>query len=337
MTAHAHTGHLESNSASKRKVLIVDDSRAIQAIIRRALECEELGELQIQTARDGAEALDKVAAFRPDLVLSDWHMPGVSGIEMLQTLRQTGFHEVAVGFVTTDRASDCQTQARSNGALFLLHKPFDDQALRSAVALGLGRSAVQAGPTPALPTPTPPTPAATAATAQADPPAIESLALAQQTLFAHLGMRGFELARHQQPVELRQQGFVLPGPQLVALYGSVGRKGVYAVGLLDLAACCLIGGLAAGSSAKEMQAAREQGKPNARQLELASHFMRQMAPLIKKRSPSDAPSLSTTRLSSQPLDKLASLLETHKGRSDFLLRVPAQAPYGEGRLSFLLA
>jgi len=330
MTAHAHTGQSQGNShTGGKKLLIVDDSRAIQAIIRRALECEELGELQIQTARDGAEALDKVAAFRPDLVLSDWHMPGVSGIEMLQTLRQTGFHDVAVGFVTTDRASDCQTQARSNGALFLLHKPFDDQALRSAVALGLGRSGVQV---PAAAPVQPP-----AASAPSEPPAIESLALAQQTLFAHLGMRGFELARHQQPLELRQQGFVLPGPQLVALYGSVGRKGVYAVGLLDLAACCLIGGLAAGSSAKEMQAAREQGQPNARQFELASHFMRQMAPLIKKRSPSDAPSLSTTRLSSQPLDKLASLLETHKGRSDFVLRVPAQAPHGDGRLSFLLA
>lgn len=330
MTAHAHTGQSQGNShTGGKKLLIVDDSRAIQAIIRRALECEELGELQIQTARDGAEALDKVAAFRPDLVLSDWHMPGVSGIEMLQTLRQTGFHDVAVGFVTTDRASDCQTQARSNGALFLLHKPFDDQALRSAVALGLGRSGIQVtAPAPVQPP---------AAPAVSEPPAIESLALAQQTLFAHLGMRGFELARHQQPLELRQQGFVLPGPQLVALYGSVGRKGVYAVGLLDLAACCLIGGLAAGSSPKEMQTAHEQGKPNARQFELASHFMRQMAPLIKKRSPSDAPSLSTTRLSSQPLDKLASLLETHKGRSDFVLRVPAQAPHGDGRLSFLLA
>ncbi|WP_428508504.1 response regulator [Roseateles sp.] len=144
MTAPAHTGQSQGNNLTGgKKVLIVDDSRAIQAIIRRALECEELGELHIQTARDGAEALDKVAAFRPDLVLSDWHMPRVSGIEMLQTLRQTGFHDVAVGFVTTDRASDCQTLARSNGALFLLHKPFDDQALRNAVALGLGRSDIQ--------------------------------------------------------------------------------------------------------------------------------------------------------------------------------------------------
>lgn len=155
MTAHAHTGQSQgTHLTGGKKLLIVDDSRAIQAMIRRALECEELGELHIQTARDGAEALDKVAAFRPDLVLSDWHMPRVSGIEMLQTLRQTGFHDVAVGFVTTDRASDCQAQARSNGALFLLHKPFDDQALRSAVALGLGlgRSDIQVtAPAPVQP------------------------------------------------------------------------------------------------------------------------------------------------------------------------------------------
>ncbi len=37
------------------------------------------------------------------------------------------------------------------------------------------------------------------------------------------------------------------------------------------------------------------------------------------------------------MDQLASLLETHKGRSDFVLPAPAQAPHGDGRLSFLLA
>jgi CheY-like chemotaxis protein len=304
-----------------KRILIVDDSRAIQAIIRRALECEELGALQFQTACDGAEALDKVRAFKPDLVLSDWHMPGVSGIEMLQTLRQTGHGDVAVGFVTTETAADCVTEARSNGALFVLNKPFDDRELRQAVAQGLGGR---------------PTPTTTTRTRVADSvpagqaPAIESLALLQQALFAHLGMRGFDLTRHE-----GHEAYVQQTPQLIALYGSAGRKGVYSVGLLDFNACWLIGGLAAGCSPEEMQAAREQGRPSAKQIDHASRFMRTITPLLRKRTPADAPALSAARLTSQPFDKLDSLLEKNNGRSDFQLRLPALG--AEGRISFLLA
>lgn len=309
-------------NASSKRILIVDDSRAIQAIIRRTLECEELGDLLFQTACDGADALDKVSSFKPDLVLSDWHMPGVSGIEMLQTLRQTGHESVAVGFITTDTAAECRTQARSNGALFVLNKPFDDRALRSAVALGLGRSTFSQAPTAPKPPPA----------ASKESQAVESLALTQQALFAHLGMRGFGLTRGDGSGE-----FIQSTPQLIALYGSAGRKGVYAVGLLDLNACCLIGGIAAGSSPQEMQASREQAAPSAKQIEQASRFMRAMAPLLKKRSPADQPTLNAARLNSQAMEKLTGLIETNSGRSDFNLRINSMGVHGDARLSFILA
>ncbi|MFY7863594.1 response regulator [Roseateles sp.] len=321
-----------TNEVGKR-ILIVDDSRAIQAIIRRVLECEELGQLDFQTANDGAEALDKVQAFKPDLVLSDWHMPGVSGIELLQALRQTGHNDVAVGFVTTDRATECQAQARSNGALFVLNKPFDNQALRDAVALGLGRSTLNNASLGLGSSKPKPMPASTRSQTQApDHPAIESLAQAQQALFAHLGMRGFDLIRADS-----RESFVQKSPQLIALYGSAGRKGVYAVGLLDFPACWMLGGLAAGCSQQEMQSTREAGKPSARQIEQATRFMRAMGPFLKKRSPSDEPSLNTARLSSQPLDRLASLTENNAGRTDLHLRIHALGVHGEARLSFMLA
>jgi len=319
-----------TNEVGKR-ILIVDDSRAIQAIIRRVLECEELGQLDFQTANDGAEALDKVQAFKPDLVLSDWHMPGVSGIELLQALRQTGHNDVAVGFVTTDRASECQAQARSNGALFVLNKPFDNQALRDAVALGLGRSTLSSAALALGSSKPKPMPASAQAQAL-DHPAIESLAQAQQALFAHLGMRGFDLIRADS-----REAFVQKSPQLIALYGSAGRKGVYAVGLLDFPACWMLGGLAAGCSQQEMQSTREAGKPSTKQIEQATRFMRAMGPLLKKRSPSDEPSLNTARLSSQPLDRLASLTENNAGRTDLHLRIHALGVHGEARLSFMLA
>jgi CheY-like chemotaxis protein len=321
-----------ANALGKR-ILIVDDSRAIQAIIRRALECEELGELDFQTANDGAEALDKVETFKPDLVLSDWHMPGVSGIELLQALRQTGHNKLAVGFVTTDRASECQAQARNNGALFVLNKPFDNQALRNAVAMGLGRSALGHSTSAAQEAvANQASKSQAAAPLKPQHPAIESLAQAQQALFAHLGMRGFDLVRGDS-----QEPFIQKGPQLIALYGSAGRKGVYAVGLLDFPACWILGGLAAGCSPQEMQSTREAGKPSAKQVEQASRFMRAMAPLLKKRSPSDEPMLNTARLSSQALERLASLTESNAGRTDLHLRIHSLGVHGEARLSFMLA
>lgn len=327
MPASTKVSTAPKSNVAQQRILIVDDSRAIQAIIRRTLECEELGELLFQTAHDGADALDKVASFKPDLVLSDWHMPGVSGIEMLQTLRQSGHGAIAFGFITTDTAAECRTQARNNGALFVLNKPFDAPALRSAVALGLGRSSFRSAPrqpagsaTDKLPPPT------------KDLPAIESLALTQQVLFAHLGMRGFELRRGD-----GQGQFIQSSSQMNALYSSAGRQGVYAVGLLDSSACCLIGGLAAGCSPQEIRASQQQAKPSPKQTEQASRFMRAMAPLLKKRAASDAPSFNAARLSSQPAEKLAHLIANNTGRSDFLVQIKGAGVDGEARLSFMLA
>jgi len=139
-----HTGGSQALRRARR-ILIVDDSRAIQALIRRCLDCEELGPLQIETASDGLDALTQVARFRPDLVLADWHMPGASGLEMLQRLRQAGFEQLPVGFITMDRGSDCQRRAQQYGALFLLHKPFAAGELRQAVAQGLGLTLAPGG------------------------------------------------------------------------------------------------------------------------------------------------------------------------------------------------
>jgi len=304
-------------ASDARRVLIVDDSRAIQAIIRQVLETSELGPLQFLTADDGADALDKVDSFRPDLVLSDWHMPGVSGIEMLQALRQTGHTEVAVGFVTTETNDERLIEARSNGAAFVLNKPFKDLALREAVGKTLqqARKSAQAG-RPAD------------AEARKGPAALESIAQMQQQLFAHLGTRGFDLRRSELADAAPRQL-----PQLIALYSSTGRSGVYALGVLDLQSCCLIGGLAAGCSAAEIQLAMAQSQPSAKMVEHASRFMRAAGSVLRKRSVTDQPSMSAARLTAQPFDKLASLLLQNSGRTDLVLQVPGA---GEGRLSFLL-
>lgn len=305
-----------------RRVLIVDDSRAIQAIIRKVLEASDIGPLQFLTADNGSDALDKVDAFHPDLVLSDWHMPGVSGIEMLQALRQIGHGQVPVGFVTTETNSARLTEAHSNGAAFVLNKPFKDTALRDAVARTLDHARSSSVPA------APPARAAAEVDPKKNVAALESVAQLQQVLFAHLGMRGFDLRRNEQADDAPR-----PMPQLIALYSSTGRSGVYALGVLDVHSCCLIGGLAAGCSQQEIQQAVHAGQPSGKMVEHASRFMRAAAPVLRKRSVTDQPTLSASRLTAQPFEKLNSLMLLNSGRSDLVLQVPGA---GEGRMSFLL-
>lgn len=308
-----HTG---ATLLAPRRVLVVDDSRAIQAIIRRILESGDIEPVQVRTASSGAEALDQVDSFRPDLVLSDWHMPGVSGIEMLQTLRQMGHTDMAVGFVTTETAPDCLTQARSNGAAFFLHKPFEDRVLRNAVAQCL-RGDAAAAPAPA------PQGAGPARAA-----AVESVAQLQQLLFMHLGTRSYELNK-----KLDEAAWVEQCPQLVALYSSAGRSGAYALALLDAAAVCLIGGMAAGHAPDEIRKSIARNQPSQPHVEHAKRFMLALAGQLRKRTATDVPAFNAAKLSSQPFDKMPALIARNNGRSDFELRLPG---IGEGRISVLL-
>ncbi|QPF76552.1 response regulator [Roseateles sp. DAIF2] len=302
------------------RVLIVDDSRAIQAIIRRALEGgvddddNPLPPLQIDTADDGAAALDRVAAERPDLVLSDWHMPNVGGLQLLQALRRGGHADLPVGIVTTETRAERLHEARRRGARFVLPKPFDDRALRRAVA---GLLPQRAGG-PALEVPELPRGSA-----------IDSLAQLQQQLYMHLGTRGFDLRRAEQDAGLAERP-----TQLVALYGSAGRNGPYAIGLLDASACWLVGGIAAGASSAEIQAGMAAGlEPGPRLVDQAGRFMRACAAQLRKRSASDVPALSAVRLARQRFERLPELMARNSGRSEFSLRLPG---LGQGRLAFLL-
>lgn len=115
------------------KILIVDDSRAMRMIVKRTLAETEVGAgAQVLEAADGRQALEAVRAHQPDLVLSDWNMPVMSGIELLAALEAEGC-AVAFGFVTSESTAEMQETARSGGAGFLVSKPFTSQSLGAAI------------------------------------------------------------------------------------------------------------------------------------------------------------------------------------------------------------
>ena len=106
-----------------RNCLVVDDSRVI-----RKVACRILQDLEFNTdeAEDGLSALAACRAKMPELILLDWNMPNMNGIEFLKTLRRErdGTHPVVV-FCTTENDVAHITEALGAGANEYIMKPFD--------------------------------------------------------------------------------------------------------------------------------------------------------------------------------------------------------------------
>lgn len=113
-------------------ILVVDDSRALRMIVRRSLRQAGFGQHDVAEAADGAEALLRIKEASPDLVLCDWNMPGMSGIELLNVLRGMG-NQVTFGFVTSEGTAEMRRTAFDAGASFLVTKPFTPEAFEAAL------------------------------------------------------------------------------------------------------------------------------------------------------------------------------------------------------------
>ena len=93
--------------------------RIIAAMLREA----GFRQLRIVEAGDGAEALSKTVEEEPDVVISDWNMPNMTGIQLLQSLREQAI-QVPFGFVTTEVSPEMRDLATAAGSAFFIGKPF---------------------------------------------------------------------------------------------------------------------------------------------------------------------------------------------------------------------
>ncbi|MCF6440506.1 response regulator [Pseudoalteromonas luteoviolacea] len=114
------------------KVLIVDDSHATCEIIRRALQQFTYRKLFISCSNSVDDALERIELWQPQIILTDWHMPDKSGIELLQVVGTT-HPEIPVGMVSTVDEEEQINYAKSMGCTFFLSKPFADSELRKAI------------------------------------------------------------------------------------------------------------------------------------------------------------------------------------------------------------
>ncbi len=119
------------------KVLIVDDSSTMRMLVKRTLRLAGFTDLKLVEAENGIAALEVVASESPNLVLCDWNMPEMNGLEFLIELRDSG-SDVQFGFVTTESTSDMRMKARGAGAQFLIAKPFTPESFEKALRPVLG-------------------------------------------------------------------------------------------------------------------------------------------------------------------------------------------------------
>ena len=115
--------------AGPRQCLIVDDSRVVRKVSRRIVE--DLGYVVIE-AENGEEALARCKADMPDLILVDWDMPVMTGIEFISQLRALGgrFQAKAV-FCTSKNDTLDIARGINAGADEYVIKPFDEAGLRA--------------------------------------------------------------------------------------------------------------------------------------------------------------------------------------------------------------
>lgn len=115
-----------------KSCLVVDDSKVIRKVARRILE--EMN-FEISEAADGMDALENCRAAMPDVILLDWNMPVMNGIDFLKALRQSpGGDSPVVVFCTTENDMNHISQAISAGADEYIMKPFDREIIEAKFA-----------------------------------------------------------------------------------------------------------------------------------------------------------------------------------------------------------
>ena len=113
-------------------ILIVDDSGTMLKIMQKNLN--DAGFSHITTACDGKNAIEKLAATKIDLIISDWNMPNMDGLELLQWVRKSDkFAKLPFIMATAQADRTQQLAVKNEGGQGLLPKPFDGKELKAII------------------------------------------------------------------------------------------------------------------------------------------------------------------------------------------------------------
>jgi two-component system alkaline phosphatase synthesis response regulator PhoP len=121
----------------KKKIMVVDDEENLIELVKAILEVEGY---DVITASDGKECLEKLKAVKPDLILLDMMMPGMSGRETCERIRKDAkTKNLKVAFLTVARFSEVGKDIlKKLNAVDYITKPFDNKDLVKRVKKAVG-------------------------------------------------------------------------------------------------------------------------------------------------------------------------------------------------------
>ena len=118
-------------------ILIVDDYKTMLRIIRNLLK--QLGFNNVDEATDGSEALQKLRDKGYGLVISDWNMAPMTGLQLLQEVRaDTKLKHVPFIMITAESKTDNVVAAKEAGVNNYIVKPFNADTLKTKIAAVIG-------------------------------------------------------------------------------------------------------------------------------------------------------------------------------------------------------
>ena len=135
------------------RFLVIDDSVTMRRIIANILV--RLGYPDVLHASNGREALDRLAAEPADVVITDWYMPELSGLDFVKTLRNSpATRDIPIVIVTANAASDDIHNALELGVKSYILKPFTVETMKDKIGALIAQielSAAESGENAAAP------------------------------------------------------------------------------------------------------------------------------------------------------------------------------------------
>lgn len=287
------------------KFLIVDDSRAIQSIIKRVIESCNYPNLEIRSASDAEAAMEILEKYTPDLIITDWHMPKISGLEFCQHVCQTYNNRIPIGFITTESNMDKIESAYKSGAKFVINKPFQDSDLKTYLTKFVPFSSNE----------------------QSSGKASEELASVMTVLSSMLKGQAFTL---EPCPELKLADY--SENNLIGLFGENGKTPpVNALAIMEMSAVGILWALNNDQPAM-VQSFIKNGTASNDQLDEARKFMDEFGAGMSLSNKNGPLKLARSSIVSRQFPRLEMSLKTNEGRADYKLNVPG---IGAGYITYI--
>ncbi len=123
------------------KILIVDDSLPMRGVIKKTIKASGFSMADYEEAADGVEALKVLKEKWVDIVITDYNMPNMNGIELIEAMKKDDtLNSIPIIVITTEGSSTKVEEFTSKGATGYIKKPFTPETINTKLHEILGES-----------------------------------------------------------------------------------------------------------------------------------------------------------------------------------------------------